>query len=290
MSAGSALTVVPITPFGAEIKNVDLRDPTQAEIEKIISAWDRHGVLVFRNQTLSDDQLLAFSSHFGTLDVPPNQGEGVKSPPGYPNIFVVSNVRDAQGNPIGALGDGESAWHTDSSYRPDPPDASILYALELPAWGGDTLFANMKAALAALPPELYERVKGLDVKHDGTYDSSNALRKGMAHCDDPRAAVGLLHPLVIEHPVTRERAIYMGRRRNAYLSPLELDESERLINAIWAHVETAVYRHRWTVGDLLIWDNRMTMHMREAFDPASRRVMHRTQIRGTRPPRRPEGL
>ena len=128
MPAGSKLEVAPLGALGAEIKAVDLARVSVAEVEAIKSAWYRHDVVVFRNQRLTDDDLLAFSRHFGTLDPPPNQGAGRKSPPGYPDIYVVSNVRDERGEPIGALGDGEALWHTDMSYLVTPPDASMPWA------------------------------------------------------------------------------------------------------------------------------------------------------------------
>jgi taurine dioxygenase len=286
MSAVLELKVAPLGAIGAEIKGVDLARPTSGEMDAIKQAWYRHDVLVFRNQRLTDDDLLSFSRHFGALDSPPNQGAGRKSPPGYPDIYVVSNVVDEQGEPIGALGDGEAVWHTDMSYAPQPPDASMLYSLEIPAKGGDTCFASMKVALAKLPKKLVERIRNLDIKHDGTYDSGGYVRKGMAPSSYPRTSVGTPHPAIIEHPMSGDAALYLGRRRNAYVMGLELAESERLLDEIWSYVESAVYRHRWALGDLVLWDNRTTMHRRDAFDPKARRVMHRTQIKGSGAPRR----
>jgi len=285
-AATARLEILPTPTLGAEVRGVDLARVTPAQIDAIKDAWYRHDVLVFRQQRLTDDDLLAFSRHFGTLDPPPNQGAGRKSPPGYPEVYVVSNVRDRQGEPIGALGDGEAAWHTDMSYAAEPPDASVLYALEIPPAGGDTCFCSMKAALERIPPALLARIRNFDIKHDGTYDSGGNVRKGLAASDDPRTCVGTPHPIVIEHPVSGARALYLGRRRNAYVVGLALDESERLLDALWAAVESVVYRHRWALGDLVLWDNRTTMHRRDAFDPASRRIMHRTQIKGSSAPRR----
>src|SRR5215470_17645365 len=143
------LAVTPISPaVGAEISNVDLSSLTDAEFAQIEQAWNRHSVLLFRGQTLSDDHLLAFSRRFGELDPPPNQEHGRQSPPGYPDVYVVSNVLDEKGDPIGALGAGEAVWHTDMSYLEAPPDASMLYALELPPAGGDTWFCSMQTAFA----------------------------------------------------------------------------------------------------------------------------------------------
>lgn len=286
MSAVLDLKVAPLGVFGAEIKVVDLAHVSAREIDAIKKAWYRYDVLVFRNQKLTDDDLLSFSRHFGTLDSPPNQGAGRKSPPGYPEVYVVSNVLDEQGEPIGALGDGEAAWHTDMSYAAEPPDASMLYSLEIPAKGGDTCFSSMKVALSKMPKALADRIRHLDIKHDGTYDSGGYVRKGMAASTDPRTSVGTPHPAIIEHPVSGAPSLYLGRRRNAYVMGLELAESERLLDEIWSYVETAVYRHRWAVGDLVLWDNRTTMHRRDAFDPKARRVMHRTQIKGSGAPRR----
>ena len=286
MAAVLELAVRPLGVIGAEVCDISLADAGRAELDAIKRAWYRHDVLVFRNQRLTDADLVAFSRNFGELDSPPNQGAGRKSPPGYPDVYVVSNVLDEQGEPIGALGDGEAAWHTDMSYVAQPPDASMLYSLEIPPRGGDTSFASMKAALAAMPKALVDRIRNLDLKHDGTYDSGGYVRKGMAPSTDPRTSVGTPHPIVIEHPVSGHEALYLGRRRNAYIMGLEVDDSERLLDELWSYVETAVYRHRWAIGDLVLWDNRTTMHRRDAFDPKARRVMHRTQIRGSAAPRR----
>src|SRR6266540_506204 len=131
-----SLEVFPTGTVGAEVKGVDLAAVTKTEVEAIKRAWYKHDVLVFRGQRLTDDDLLAFSRHFGALDPPPNQGAGRKSPPGYPDVYVISNVLDQKGEPIGALGDGDAVWHTDMSYVAQPPDASMLYSLEVPARGG----------------------------------------------------------------------------------------------------------------------------------------------------------
>lgn len=282
----AAFEVIPTGTVGAEMRGVDLAALTDNGIDAIKSAWYRHDVLIFRNQQLTDDDLLSFSRHFGALDSPPNQGAGRKSPVGYPEVYVVSNVLDEKGEPIGALGDGEAAWHTDMSYVPEPPDASMLYSLEIPQQGGDTWFCSMKAALAAMPRQLVERIKNRDIKHDGTYDSGGYVRKGMEPSDNPRTSVGTPHPIVIAHPVSGDKCLYLGRRRNAYIMGLDLAESERLLDEIWTYVDAVVYKHRWALRDVVLWDNRTTMHRRDAFDPRARRVMHRTQIKGSGAPTR----
>jgi taurine dioxygenase len=125
------------------------------------------------------------------------------------------------------------------------------------------------------------------VKHDGTYNSGGYVRQGVTPTGDPRTSPGTLHPLVSVHPETGRRALYLGRRRNAYIDGLSLDDSNTLLDEIWAYAtrDALTWRHRWEVGDLVLWDNRCTMHRRDGFDPAARRVMHRTQIRSDSTPR-----
>ena len=270
---------------GAEVRGLDLRRLDAAGFAALRAAWVRHAVLLLRGQHLTDADLIAFSRRFGDLDLAPVQESGRRVVAGHPEIYVVSNVM-VDGEPIGSLGAGEAVWHTDMSYLPAPPMASLLYALEVPETGGDTWFCSMYAALERLPPDLRRRVAGLRVKHDGTYNSGGYVRQGVTPTDDPRAAPGALHPLICRHPESGREMLYLGRRRNAWLEGLDLAESEALLEQLWDAVAAPeiAWRHRWRVGDLVLWDNRCTMHRRDAFDPASRRVMHRTQVKGTAPP------
>jgi alpha-ketoglutarate-dependent taurine dioxygenase len=272
--------------LGARIDGVDLRAIDGETFAAIQRAWLDRQVLLFRNQALGDEDLVAFSRRFGDLDQAPVQETGRRFVDGIPEIYVVSNVVQ-DGEPIGSLGSGEAVWHTDMSYLPDPPKASVLYALEVPATGGDTSFCSMYAAWDELPAPLQRRVEALRVKHDGTYNSGGYVRQGVTPTGDPRTSPGTLHPLVCIHPETRRRALYLGRRRNAYIDGLSLDDSNALLDEIWTYAtrDSLTWRHRWQAGDLVLWDNRCTMHRRDAFDPAARRVMHRTQIRGDAPRR-----
>ena len=282
------LTIRPVTPaVGAEISGVNLSRLSDADFTQIEHAWNRHGALLFRDQQISDDDLLAFSRRFGDLDPPPVQEHGRQSPEGYPDVYVVSNVLDDKGAPIGALGAGEAVWHTDMSYLPTPPDASMLYSLEVPPSGGDTWILGMQAAWTTLPDALKAKVRGRRIKHDGTYNSGGYLRKGVTPSDDPHTAPGAWHPAVLRHPATGAPSLFLGRRRNSYVEGLSPAESDALLDALWAHIERPDlrYQHRWRVGDLLLWDNRSTMHRRDPFDNATRRVMHRTQIKGKAEPR-----
>ena len=266
--------------LGASVDGIDLRTLDTGTFAAIHRAWLDHQVLLFRDQQLRDDDLVAFSRRFGELDEAPVQETGQRFVAGHPEIYVVSNVVQ-DGVAIGSLGAGEAVWHTDMSYLPDPPKASALYALEVPPHGGDTSFCSMSAAWDQLPGSLQRRIEGLRVKHDGTYNSGGYTRHGVTPTDDPRTSPGTLHPLVCVHPETGRLSLYLGRRRNAYIEGLSLDDSSALLDEIWALAtrESLTWRHHWRIGDLVLWDNRCTMHRRDAFDPATRRVMHRTQIK-----------
>ncbi|MEA3193430.1 MAG: taurine dioxygenase [Betaproteobacteria bacterium] len=267
--------------LGAEVSGVDLSQPLrEAEFATIRGAWLEHAVLRFRGQRLSDPQLIDFTRHFGELDPPGPNPYGKPFLPEHPELNVISNIK-VDGAPIGGLGDGEAIWHADMTYVEQPPKGAILYALEVPPSGGDTYWANQCAAYDALPAALAKRIEGRRAVHDATYNSAGIKRKGYEDVSDPRKAPGARHELVRPHPETGRQALFLGRRRNSYIEGLELAESEALLDALWAHATQArfVFRQEWRVGDVVIWDNRCTLHRRDPFDPAARRLMHRTQIK-----------
>jgi taurine dioxygenase len=267
--------------LGAEVQGVDLRKLSDDEFRAIYQAWLDRSCVVVRGQTLTDDELIAFSRRFGDLEWAPVQETGRRFVEGHPEIYVVSNVVE-NGVPIGSLGSGEAVWHTDMSYLDEPPKASILYAIEVPSSGGNTYFTSMYHAYDSLPDPLKRRVAGLMLKHDATYNSGGYVRQGIVATDDPLQSPGVFHPLVCTHPETNRRLLYLGRRRNAYLGGLTLEDSEALLDELWSYAtrEEFTWGNQWRVGDLVLWDNRCTMHRRDAFDPGERRVMHRTQIKG----------
>ena len=283
---GMAIAAVEVLPtgaaLGAEIRGVDLRTIDDAAFGAVHRAWLDHSVLLFRDQALEDTDLIRFSRRFGNLDFAPIQETGRRFVEGFPEIYVVSNVVGPDGEAIGSLGAGEAVWHTDMSYLPEPPKMSMLYALEVPPVGGETGFSDMYGAYDGLPDDLKRRIGGLQIKHDGTYNSGGYLRQGVTATDDPRTSPGAVHPLVCTHPETGRRNLYLGRRRNAYLPGLSLDESEALLDELWRHAtrDELSWYNTWRVGDLVMWDNRCTMHRRNPFAPDSRRVMHRTQVQG----------
>jgi taurine dioxygenase len=271
--------------LGAEIRDVDLRAITDRDMAGILHAWRDHLVLLFRGQSLTDDELIAFSKRFGELDLAPIQENGRSFVEGHPEIYVVSNVLE-NGLPIGSLGAGEATWHTDMSYLYQPPRASVLYSLEVPPTGGNTHFVNMCRVYEGLPEKLKRRITGLMLKHDATYNSGGYVRQGATPADDPTKSAGTYHPLVCTHPETKRRVLYLGRRRNAYIDGLPLADSESLLDELWSYAEREewTWRNEWRVGDLVLWDNRCTMHRRDPFNTNLRRVMHRTQIKDETPP------
>jgi alpha-ketoglutarate-dependent taurine dioxygenase len=267
--------------LGAEIAGVDLSRPVSAgAFAEIRRAWLEHLVLRFRGQKLSDPQLIAFTRLFGELDPPGPNPYGKSFLPEHPEINVISNIV-VGGAPIGGLGDGEAIWHADMTYVERPPMGAILHALEVPPSGGDTYWANMYVAYDTLPADLKMRIQGRRAVHDATYNSAGQMRKGYAPVTDPRKAPGAHHPLVATHPESGRKCLFLGRRRNSYIVGMDLEESEDLLDALWAHAAKPelVFRQQWKAGDVIVWDNRCTLHRRDAFDASARRLMHRTQIK-----------
>jgi taurine dioxygenase len=267
--------------LGAEIRGLDLSRPLEEQtFKQIREAWLAHLVLRFRGQKLSDPQVLAFSKSFGELDPPGPNPLGRPFLADHPEMNVISNIKEG-GVPIGGLGDGEAIWHADMTYVERPPMAAILYAIEIPPEGGDTYWANMYLAYETLPSHLKKEVEGRKAVHDATYNSAGTKRKGYGDVTDPRSAPGARHDLVRTHPETGRKCLFLGRRRNSYVLGLELAESEALLDALWEHATQPqfTFRQEWRVGDVIVWDNRCTLHRRDAFDPRARRLLHRTQVR-----------
>jgi taurine dioxygenase len=276
--------------IGATVANIDLAKPLGSEIvAELRQAWLDHIILVFHNQQLNDPALMAFARHFGDLEFPPSKllnytkGSGQKDDI-PPEINVISNVIE-DGKPIGQLGNGEALWHTDSAFVERPPAASILHALELPPSGGNTSFLDMYAALEALPTRITSRLEGRRCKHDVSHTSDGVLRHDFDESADASLTPGPSHPIIRTHPETGRKALYLGRRLNAYIDGMTLGESEELLDEIWQIVaETeGVYEHVWSIGDVVMWDNRCAMHRRAEFDANERRIMHRSQIQGSVP-------
>ena len=272
--------------LGADISGLDLSTVIgESTFADIYRAWNDHLVLRFRDQRLDDDALVAFSRRFGVLDMAPMPAEGERMALRMPEVAVISNIVE-DGKAVGSLGNSELVWHQDMSYQELPPKASLLYAIEVPATGGETFFYSLYDAYAALPPSLKSRIAGLTCKHDATRNSSGQLRKGFDAHYASAERPGAIHPLVVRHPETGRPSLYLGRRPNAWIVGLTDSDSAALLDALWDHVARGphYWTQGWAQGDLIIWDNRCTLHRRNQLDPASRRLMHRTQVRDTARP------
>lgn len=269
--------------LGAEVSGVDVTKPIPKEdLQEILIAWKEHLVLRFRGQVLSDPELLEISRNFGEIDPPGPNSYGKPFIPEFPDINVISNIKIGD-QPVGGLGDGEAVWHADMTYIETPPKASFLHALEIPETGGNTQWGNMYLAYEALPAHLKREIKGRKAIHDATYNSAGMIRKGMKDVTDPREAPGAHHPLVSKHPESGLPCLFLGRRRNSYILGMDLEASNQLLDELWAHIDNPefTFTQVWQLHDLILWDNRCTLHRRDSFDPNSRRLMHRTQIKGT---------
>ena len=268
--------------LGAEIKNIDLsEDLNKDQIAFIQKAWDENLVLIFKNQELNDLQLIKFSKYFGNLDLPAPNPYGINFSPDHPEINVISNVKE-KGKPIGILGDGEATWHADMTYNEIPPKGAILYSLEVPKDQGDTHFSNMIEAYEDMPGSLIEKIKDKLLIHDASHNSAGQLRKGFEENIDPSLTPGAKHPIIFKDPSTQKKSLFLGRRPHAYIVGMKIDESDKLLNELWAHATQKKYTftHRWQNNEVLMWKNLFVLHKRDSFNSNTRRVMHRTQISG----------
>lgn len=260
--------------FGAELTGIDLSAaPTPAVMDALLSAWRQHLVLVVRDQHLGPDQLLNLSRAIGKLDLAPAFDQEKSNLDGYPEIAVVSNV-EKEGRAIGGLGHGELAWHSDMTYRREPPVACALYAVEVPPTGGDTHFLNMVASREALPSTLETRVKSTRLLHDASYTSAGTRRQ------PGEGGVTVDHPVITKDPLSGKECLLLGRRRGSGVVGLDENQGAALVEDLWHHAdrEAFVTTQHWRSGDLVLWANMAVMHRRDAFDGKQNRILHRAQI------------
>ncbi len=304
----ASLNVQPLSdaPFGAEVCGLQPLAMTDDDTAEIWDAYRRrHGLLCFSfDRLLEADELHALTAVFGENELAPGRvvGVGRGRAPDEEERSIESQIAELEAEGIDPyltfLGNldpetleprhvpddfyGEWEWHTDMSYIDVPPTFSLLHARAVPEIGGDTAFSSQVMAAAALPAELRERILPLRLKHDSTYASSGILRPGMEPPTSPIDAIGSVHPILRRVGTTGEEALFLGRRTNAYVVDLPLEESEALIDELWAHATRPefCYRHRWQVGQVMVWDNRMLLHKRHPVDDDDVRFMWRTQTRG----------
>lgn len=275
-SAG--LAVRELSPaLGAEILGVDLRDPISETLkQQLLDAWYRYLVILVRKQTLGEDDQVRFAESFG----PPAKVSSGRTFPGvkHPSVMLVSNIR-ADGKPIGALPDGEMHFHTDQCHQEVPAKATMLYAMEIPSKGGDTLFSNAYAAYETLSDEIKSRISGRRALN--AYATDTTLRS--ANYDD--ASASYWHPVVRTHPATGRKALYVNRLMTREIEGLPHDESDAILQHLFDHQEQPqfIYGHVWQPGDILMWDNRCTLHARTDFSAGERRLLRRVTILGEKP-------
>ena len=250
-------------------------EQTVAELRAL---WARHPVLVFRRQALSEDELANFSALFGPLE---RIVRTEWASPVRPEVGVISNLKDGQGEPIGGLGDGEIQWRSDQSYMLNPATGAMLYALELPPEGGMTSWVDLCAAYAGLPDRLKHVVEGRRAIF--SYAKRLAGYQGVDRViseEAKRRTPPILHPMAHAHPVTGRKALYLDSTTTIGIEGMDETSGSVLLEEIYEFATRPefVYRHRWQVGDALLWDNGFTMHRREPFDPSARRLMKRTTI------------
>jgi taurine dioxygenase len=273
-----ALGVRPLSSaLGAEILGLDLRDDIDARVfAQIRDAWHQNLVIVLRGQYMSEEDQVRFAEKFG----PPAVIHTKQFVRNHPAVMLISNIRE-DGKPIGALPDGEMHFHTDQCHQERPAMASMLYALEVPRAGGNTLFANGYTAYETLPPEIKRRIDGR--KALNAYDHETAATKRATRLT--QSVPSYAHPVVRTHPATGRKALYVNRLMTVRIEGLPAQESDNLLAMLFDHQERRefIYEHVWRVGDLVIWDNRCTLHARTDFSPDERRLMRRVTILGEKP-------
>ncbi|MEQ8195383.1 MAG: TauD/TfdA family dioxygenase [Rhodospirillales bacterium] len=286
--AAKTIEIVPLGKhIGAEIRGIDVKAMDGDTFEAVRQAWlDHAGVLLFRDQEMDCPALLDFSRRFGEIDLPrKTRVDNDPWIPQFPQFILITNVKSETGKPLGALGAGEAFWHADMTYLDEVPRASILYSVEVPPEGGETGFLSLYEAMRTMPADLRKKIEGRVQLHDHVHNSTGEVTPNWAEQQDPRETPGARHPMIIAHPETGREALMIGRRPYAYIHGYELDESEAILNEVWAHAtqEKFTWHHAWRPGDIIVWDNFCAMHHRNPFDDAKRRVMLRTQIKGERP-------
>ena len=286
--------------LGAEVRHLDLNALDDATFSLLHHAWLDHVLLVFRGQSLSAGDLVTLVKRFGkpvTSATLHQRGLEERTANRLfdlpPEVTVVTNLQE-NGKPVGILGDGEIVWHSDFSFKEAPTAARMLVAKEIPPQerGGHTSFLNCYAAYDALPASTKKRISGLTIKQANIIDTAMKLRPGASLDDDIRYTPGPSHPIISTHPETGCNMLFLGRRHGAYVNGYSLADSEALLDELWAHATQPrfSYEHHWAVGDVVVWDNRATLHRRDAFDPACRRVLYAAQVEGHRPYEAPDAL
>lgn len=269
--------------LGAEIRGLDLtREIDDATFAVVDQAWRDHLILLFRGQDLSEDDQVRFARRFGALQGRPRPAS-MRAESGevrHPEIMLVSNIRK-DGKLIGSLPDGEMQFHSDMCYIEKPAKGTFLYAIEIPSEGGDTLFLNTYKAYESLPANIKARIDGAKALNVFLYGSTS--REG--NKPDFSVHPNYVHPMVRTHPDTGRKALFVNRLMTWSIEGMDEAESTMLLDRLFDHMEQPqfIYDHKWRVGDLLLWDNRCTLHARTDFSDQERRLLRRVVIQGDKP-------
>lgn len=256
--------------FVGEVFGVDLGRLDDAATQAVKDSWLRHKVLVFHDQQLDEDGLVAFAARLGDVEIHLRQTRTS----GRREVLLVSNIRE-DGKPIGRLGNQELNWHMDQIFMAQPTAGTILYAVEVTPEGGDTWFCDLGAAYAALPPPLKDKVEGRHAVHSAaTADRRVGIQ---LTAEQQLRAPEVVHPLVRTHPLAGGKSLYFSLNHTARIDGMSEEESLPLLDELRAHATQPrfVYAHHWRVGDLVLWDNAATMHRRDPFPDHFPRLMRR---------------
>ena len=268
--------------IGAEIRGVDLSQELHGEtVAAILEAWHDHQVILFRDQDITNDQQRSFALKFGELGSRARPGSQPPELEEYgPNVMLVTNIRK-DGQPIGSLPDGEMMFHTDTAFLDRPAKATILYALEVPSWGGETLFSNCYSAAETLPPDVKERLAGQKAMQVYEYGSTMKGKDKYDREKFPHA----VHPVFRRHPATGRSALYVNELMTEEIIGLPAAESDELLEFLFAHQRNPdfIYQLPWRPGDLVMWDNRCSLHARTDFPGDQRRLLRRLTIEDEEP-------
>jgi len=278
------IQVTPLSPAcGAEISGIDLSKPLgEHEVRAIRQAWNKHLVLVFRGQQVSQDDQLRFASYFGDLGSRKKAPEGLRAraegiQQDHEKVLLVTNIK-VDGQSIGAFGDGEFWFHIDSGYSARPYKYTFLYAIELPSRGGNTMFSNMYRAYEAVPAALKEELKGKKALHIHEYNRA----KQAGSSGDISSIPHYFHPVFVTHPETGRKTLFVDRLMTTRIEDMSQDDSDAILNQLYDIGERRdfIFEHEWKLGDFLMWDNRCTIHARADFPKEERRLLRRCTVEG----------
>ena len=263
--------------LGAAVFGLDLSKELDPEtLAAVRQAWLDHVILVFPNQRLSEEDQERFCRYFGELEV---VRSATAQDNDHPSVMLITNVKNT--GKVTALEDGDMQFHYDQCYYEVPCDGTMLYAMKVPPVGGNTLFANCYSAYETLTDEVKQRIEGRNALNYYDYGNDPTYRPGTINPDAPQ----WVHPVVRTHPETGRKALFINRLMTICIEDMDRAESDELLTFLFDHMEHPdfIYEHKWRIDDLMMWDNRCSVHARTYFDPNHERMMRRVTVRGSAP-------